>query len=443
MDGATKTEESTVAAATGQLDGRHRHLSITREMFDVDEQEGNVQHVAFDQPGLHQECAECLGVKEFQPTELHYDAAEEQYEHSCASIFSQSEVQQERPMSLQGTQEYQPLELYCDEVLEQNPIERVAVNQMENVRPNMSAEDMKNRRRGDGAVLEHQDVEGMTRLQQEECPMCVGTQLEDTNVVGQADKYEDAAIGLYAGRLHRDAVAFDEAEPNMWMEETETQSSGDAAAPELNTSQLPNLEIYIRVEVPEEDPPRVESQCYVCLENMQLEKRPCCGLPVCRDCMKKYVEMQVEETGVVRIGCPNSACNSSVFQEEIRELLRSRPELRDRYDRWLVDANADPKWKTCPRCCRITDMQQTPDRRAGKYGVMVTCPDCQFHWCFSCQSPWHEGLTCTRNREGDRSLKSWARQTQHDQRNARRCPKCKVQLSAMLKIGPGTDLPVM
>ena len=128
-----------------------------------------------------------------------------------------------------------------------------------------------------------------------------------------------------------------------------------------------------------------------------------------------------------------------VFHEEIRELLRSTPRLRERYDRWLVDANADPRLKTCPRCSRITEMATAAApatrtdggrrRRAGKYGVRVDCPDCQLSWCFSCQSPWHDGVTCSRNRAGDELLKSWARQTIRDQHNAQRCPRCKVRQS--------------
>jgi len=192
------------------------------------------------------------------------------------------------------------------------------------------------------------------------------------------------------------------------------------------------LELWMEVlgnQVIKRDDRRVLEECHVCLEVVKLDKRACCGLGVCDGCMKKYVETQLTEAGVVRIGCPNPACDKFVFQEEVRELLRSRPELRDRYDRWVVDLNADPRRKTCPRCCRITDVQtpQPVDRRAGKYGVPVDCVDCQLRWCFACQSPWHEGLTCAKNRAGDVLLKRWARQRTYTEHNAQRCPKCKVR----------------
>jgi len=179
---------------------------------------------------------------------------------------------------------------------------------------------------------------------------------------------------------------------------------------------------------------RVPEECYVCLEVVKLDKRPCCGLPICEDCTKKYVETQLLEAGVFRIGCPNFACGKFIFQEEIREVLRFTPGLRDRYDRWLVDANADPRRKTCPRCSRITEMEtaQPLDRRAAKYGVQVDCPECEFTWCFPCQSPWHDGVTCAKNRAGDKLLKKWAHQKIHSEHNAQRCPKCKVPFCTCL-----------
>lgn len=196
-------------------------------------------------------------------------------------------------------------------------------------------------------------------------------------------------------------------------------------------------------EVLETQPRGVPEECNVCLEVLKLDRRPCCRLPVCQGCMRKYVKSHLETTGVVRIGCPNADCDRFVFHEEVRELLRSSPQLRERYDRWLVDANADPRWKTCPRCCRITEMQSArqqqqqqqgrsagrrSERRADKYGEMVDCADCRFIWCFTCQSPWHEGLTCAQNRAGDELLKTWARQRIRDEHNAQRCPRCKVYI---------------
>jgi len=184
--------------------------------------------------------------------------------------------------------------------------------------------------------------------------------------------------------------------------------------------------------VPQEDEDnRIPEECQVCLMEVRLNKRPCCQQAVCEDCLKQYVETQLVDAGIVRIGCPNPSCDHGMYQEEVRELLRSKQDLRDRYDRWIVDMNADPHRKTCPRCCRVTDIDPTElqDRHITKFGLQVQCSECQLAWCFPCQAPWHQGITCKRFRTGDVLLKQWAQQKVRPQEyNAQRCPKCKVSV---------------
>jgi len=180
---------------------------------------------------------------------------------------------------------------------------------------------------------------------------------------------------------------------------------------------------------PEEEDNRIPEECQVCLLEVKLNKRPCCEQAVCDDCLKQYVETQLVDAGIVRIGCPNPSCDRGMYQEEVRELLRENQDLRDRYDRWIVDMNADPHRKTCPRCCKVTDVDppQLQDRHVAKFGLQVQCAECQLEWCFSCQAPWHHGLTCKKFRTGDVLLKQWAQQKIRPQEyNAQRCPKCKV-----------------
>lgn len=58
--------------------------------------------------------------------------------------------------------------------------------------------------------------------------------------------------------------------------------------------------------------------------------------------------------------------------------------------------------------------------------VQIQCPSCQFVWCFKCHSPWHEGVNCKEYKKGDKLLRHWASEIEHGQRNAQKCPKCKV-----------------
>nr|XP_051711317.1 E3 ubiquitin-protein ligase RNF217 isoform X3 [Oryctolagus cuniculus] len=58
----------------------------------------------------------------------------------------------------------------------------------------------------------------------------------------------------------------------------------------------------------------------------------------------------------------------------------------------------------------------------------IQCPTCQFVWCFKCHSPWHEGVNCKEYKKGDKLLRHWASEIEHGQRNAQKCPKCKIHI---------------
>jgi len=180
---------------------------------------------------------------------------------------------------------------------------------------------------------------------------------------------------------------------------------------------------------------RSEQECQVCFDMVRLSVRQCCQQAVCDACVQQYVETQLVDYGNLQIGCPNPDCDSRVYTDEVRNLLRSKPELRERYDRWIVDLNGDPNRKTCPRCCHITEVKSSvlTGRKVAKNGVKIECVECQLEWCFPCQSPWHEGMTCRKFRTGDVLLKNWAREhIRHGECNAQRCPKCKVSFVSII-----------
>jgi len=170
----------------------------------------------------------------------------------------------------------------------------------------------------------------------------------------------------------------------------------------------------------------VLSECQVCFNVVRLARQPCCQLPICQTCLQMYLN-EINLAGALRVSCPNPACDRPMIPDQIRHCLTSLDGLRDRYERWLVDVNAEPHRKTCPRCCHITQIESS--RLKGR-GLLVDCSECQLQWCFPCQAPWHEGRTCKMYRKEDRAhLKNWARQLAVSARheyNAQRCPKCKV-----------------
>ncbi|XP_033099709.1 uncharacterized protein LOC117103255 [Anneissia japonica] len=165
------------------------------------------------------------------------------------------------------------------------------------------------------------------------------------------------------------------------------------------------------------------SSCQVCFCVESLHVRVCCGLPVCDQCLKEYFTTQVKQR-IVKISCPDSACKAFVCREEISYFLE--PEFRDKFYRFLLEANSDPNTKTCPRCNHLTSLKTDGAKNSPDSFSAVTCEECNLEWCFPCHAPWHKELTCKEWRRGDRMLKQWAKEWSFGQQNAHRCPKCKV-----------------
>ncbi|XP_033726495.1 uncharacterized protein DDB_G0292642-like isoform X2 [Pecten maximus] len=168
------------------------------------------------------------------------------------------------------------------------------------------------------------------------------------------------------------------------------------------------------------------TDCEVCYEKTSVRKRLCCDFPVCDPCMEKYVEEKVTN-GVVTIQCIGY-CKSFVHRDEI--LSRLSAEMKEKYYRFLVNANQDPMVKTCPQCSTVYNMTKeevkTAKKKAKGLRTNVTCSKCELVWCFPCQAPAHQGITCKEFAKGDKLLKSWAKVKTGIEWNAQQCPRCKV-----------------
>ncbi|XP_045181788.2 uncharacterized protein LOC123540640 isoform X2 [Mercenaria mercenaria] len=167
----------------------------------------------------------------------------------------------------------------------------------------------------------------------------------------------------------------------------------------------------------------IKTECNICYDEVKLHKRICCDFPACDPCIEQYIETNVEQ-GVVKIPCLGSSCDAFLFREEI--LGRLSVPMKDKYYKFLVDANKDPKVKTCPRCSNILKISDEDSQQKTKYGLLVTCPECRLEWCFECQAPWHKNIKCKEFRKGDKLVKSWAKEKHYGTTNAQKCPKCKI-----------------
>ncbi|XP_056150152.1 probable E3 ubiquitin-protein ligase RNF217 [Lampris incognitus] len=166
------------------------------------------------------------------------------------------------------------------------------------------------------------------------------------------------------------------------------------------------------------------SSCRVCLEDKPIAPLHCCLKAVCDECLKLYISSQVR-LGRAYIICPIPECSG--FLEEGVVISNLANEEIGRYHYFLELSQLDATTKPCPQCSLFTSLKtHIPNRAEHKYKIQ--CSKCQFVWCFKCHAPWHNGLKCRDYRRGDKLLRNWASVIEHGQRNAQKCPQCKIHI---------------
>ncbi|XP_072029298.1 E3 ubiquitin-protein ligase RNF217-like isoform X3 [Amphiura filiformis] len=129
---------------------------------------------------------------------------------------------------------------------------------------------------------------------------------------------------------------------------------------------------------------------------------------------------------LVTMQCPSYACKKYLSREEIAYHLDHAS--RDKFYRFILEANCEPHMKTCPRCNFVAtvDKELVGKKTLSPLEAKVICEQCDLDWCFPCHAPWHDGLTCKEFWKGDRLLKDWAKERHLGIVNAHKCPKCRV-----------------
>nr|XP_046229365.1 probable E3 ubiquitin-protein ligase RNF217 [Scatophagus argus] len=164
--------------------------------------------------------------------------------------------------------------------------------------------------------------------------------------------------------------------------------------------------------------------CRVCLEGKSIAPLPCCRKAVCDECLKIYVSSQVR-IGKPYVSCPIPECSG--YLEEGVVISHLANEDVAKYHYFLELSQLDSSTKPCPQCSQFTSLKEhNPNRSEHKYKIQ--CINCQFVWCFKCHAPWHNGLKCRDYRKGDKLLRTWASVIEHGQRNAQKCPQCKIHI---------------
>ena len=179
------------------------------------------------------------------------------------------------------------------------------------------------------------------------------------------------------------------------------------------------------------DPDFEDAACIVCYDASGLlygvsSKRPCCHQTVCQECLKGIIRTRLNE-GLIQFPCPNPECNAPIAKKDVLRHLTVEEKVR--FERLKVNAEGDGNRKTCPHCCHITE-HELPRRLRGyrEEDVKIQCENCSIEWCFNCQAPWHQGISCKQFRRGDKQFHVWTRDRPNGIANCQKCPTCRVYI---------------
>ncbi|XP_012271811.1 probable E3 ubiquitin-protein ligase RNF144A [Orussus abietinus] len=139
--------------------------------------------------------------------------------------------------------------------------------------------------------------------------------------------------------------------------------------------------------------------CKLCLSDVSISdtfKIESCGCSYCKDCMRSYVEFEIEE-GAYDISCPDAQCEDAgvLSLKEITSLVT--PELMEKHQKFRLnrDVSMDKGRAWCPRAgCETICSVNGHGRSGGTLGP-VHCPTCSTDFCSICREPWHGGGPCS------------------------------------------------
>ncbi|XP_069701492.1 uncharacterized protein [Periplaneta americana] len=140
--------------------------------------------------------------------------------------------------------------------------------------------------------------------------------------------------------------------------------------------------------------------CKLCLGEVPFSKTTeivHCGCAFCKDCMKSYIEFEIQE-GAYDISCPDAQCEKQgVISLSEMEILVS-VDLVEKHKKFRlnreVDLDVSRTW--CPRAgCETVCNVCGPVERC--LPQSVHCPTCSSDFCSNCKNPWHSGFSCEEN----------------------------------------------
>ena len=86
--------------------------------------------------------------------------------------------------------------------------------------------------------------------------------------------------------------------------------------------------------------------CPICMEPRMLNPSPCCSFVCCRPCWHLHISAAVND-GHVKLSCASIDCKKYLSKEFILDHIRSDTPLHERFMKLYINANQNPRSKTC------------------------------------------------------------------------------------------------
>lgn len=133
-------------------------------------------------------------------------------------------------------------------------------------------------------------------------------------------------------------------------------------------------------------------QCGICFDSFPLSSMctstaPCAHL-FCWPCFDSYLLSQLDDNRLLDLHCPEPSCSRPILSSEVKAVVSPYHYARYRRFRQSALLAADPRVRYCPnRRCQHILYGSTDNPR-------MHCDRCGESSCFTCQIPWHDGLSC-------------------------------------------------
>jgi hypothetical protein len=170
--------------------------------------------------------------------------------------------------------------------------------------------------------------------------------LTNTTVVPNNNNIEITTTAIDEGRLFNNNDKPQELLTDV--EKTVTVSDGDSESFDDDDDDETIIDDSLFPQSFPTPPNFVSSPCPICLEQAVLQVSPCCYFLCCNSCWRANISATIND-GRIKIPCVSSECNKYLTRESIVNFVRYDPPLHERYLKLYLNANQNPRAKTCEK----------------------------------------------------------------------------------------------